>query len=106
MGKRHRGDHVPPVSKAERRAHAHAERHRIKGELHALAESVGRSLDYDECDEPAPSWRPIHHRDEHHANERSSKNTRMRHWKMKEWKRRTAVRRARAERIRHDARFA
>jgi hypothetical protein len=95
MSKRHRGEDSAPLSKAELRAHAHAERHRIKGELHALAASVGRSRDADECDEPAIGWKVVHHYDDHRAMEKATRRRRPRHWKMKEWKRRTAARRAR-----------
>ncbi|MFM7666190.1 MAG: hypothetical protein ACKO61_06950 [Actinomycetota bacterium] len=97
MSKRHRGDDSAPLSKAELRAHAHAERHRVKGELHVLAASVGRSRDVDECDEPAVEWKPMHHLDHHHASERESRRRRLRHWKMKEWKRRTNARRTRIQ---------
>ena len=100
MSKRHRGDDSAPLSKAELRAHAHAERHRIKGELHALAASVGRSRDADECDEPAVGWKPMHQLDHHHASEHEREREsrrRLRHWKMKEWKRRTNARRARIQ---------
>lgn len=94
MSKRHRGDDVAPLTKAELRAHAHAERHRIKGELHSLAVTIGRSRHPDDCDEPAVAWKPMHHRDSHHALEKATRRQRLRHWKMKEWKRRTSARRA------------
>ena len=99
MSKRHRGDDSAPLSKAELRAHAHAERHRIKGELHALATRVGRTCEADECDEPAVGGKPVHHHDDHHAEERTSHTRRLRHWKMKAWKRRSSVRRQRARQI-------
>lgn len=94
MSKRHRGDDVAPLTKAELRAHAHAERHRIKGELHSLAVTIGRSRHPDDCDEPAVAWKPMHHRDSQHALEKATRRQRLRHWKMKEWKRRTNARRA------------
>ncbi|MFZ9721753.1 MAG: hypothetical protein ACO3KZ_01255 [Ilumatobacteraceae bacterium] len=103
MSKRHRGDDLAPLSKAELRAHAHAERHRIKGELHAIAARVGRSCDLDECDEPAVGWKPVHHRDDHHARERTIHHGRLRHWKLKEWKRRSTERRQRALQVQRHA---
>lgn len=96
MSRRHRKNDAVPLAKAELRAHAHAERHRIKGELHALTAAIGRTLDPDECDEPAVEWRPTHHTEHHRAGERATRTTRLRHWKMKEWKRRSSARRARA----------
>ena len=106
MGKRHRGDDSAPLSKAELRAHAHAERHRVKGELHALASRVGHSCDVDECDEPAVEWKSTHHLDEHHAQERASHRRVLRHWKTKEWKRRSNLRRQRARLLERHAKFA
>lgn len=99
MSKRHRGDNVAPLTKAELRAHAHGERHRIKGELHALAASAGHSRDVDECDEPAVGWKPVHHHEEHHVAEKVSQQRRLRHWKMKEWKRRSTARKQRAQEL-------
>ena len=96
MSKRHRDGNSIPRPKAELRAHAHGERHRIKGELHVLATSVGRSLAPDECDEPARKWKTERRANHHHAGERATHGRRLRHWKTKEWKRRSAVRRARA----------
>jgi len=106
MSRRHRGNGSVPLAKAELRAHAHAERHRVKGELHALVASVGRTLDTDECDEPAVEWRPAHHIEHHRAGERAARNTRLRHWKMKEWKRRSNERRARARMEKRQAKLA
>ena len=96
MSKRHRYGNSIPRPKAELRAHAHRERHRIKGELHDLATAVGRSIAPDECDEPAVQWRTERRANHHHAGERASHGRRLRHWKTKEWKRRSAARRARA----------
>ena len=106
MGKRHHGDDSAPLSKAELRARAHAELHRVKGELHALAARVGRSCDVDECNDPAVEWKPMHHVDEHHAQERASHHRRLRHWKAKEWKRRSSLRRQRARLLERHAKFA
>jgi hypothetical protein len=96
MSKRHRDGNSIPRPKAELRAHAHRERHRVKGELHSLATSVGRSLAPDECDEPAVEWKTERRANHHHATERATRGRRLRHWKTKEWKRRTSARRARA----------
>ena len=95
MGQRHRNSDQTPLPKVELRAHAHSERHRVKGELHAMTNEVGRSLDVDECDEPAVEWKPMHHRDPH-KNADVSRKSRLRHWKMKYWKRRSTLRHSRA----------
>lgn len=105
MSKRHRGDELAALTKVELRAHAHAERHRIKGELQAIATRVGRSCEPDECDEPAIGWKPVHHQDNHHALERTGRRHHLRHWKMKEWKRRSTVRRQRAQQEQRHARM-
>ncbi|MFZ9843841.1 MAG: hypothetical protein ACO3EQ_05815 [Ilumatobacteraceae bacterium] len=68
----------------------------MKGELHSLATSVGRSLAPDECDEPGVEWKTERRANHHHAAERATRGRRLRHWKTKEWKRRTSARRARA----------
>ena len=41
MSKRHRNEEIAPVPRAELRAHAHNERHRVHSELH-LVEEIGR----------------------------------------------------------------
>lgn len=96
VSKRHRRNDPNLLTRAELQAHAHAERHRIKSELHVLASSAGRTRDIDECDEPGVEWKPLHHLDHHRARERASHGRGLRHWKTKEWKRRTNQRRARA----------
>jgi hypothetical protein len=103
MSKRHRDGNSIPRPKAELRAHAHCERHRVKGELHSLAASVGKSLASDECDEPGVEWKTERRADRHRATERATRGRRIRHWKTKEWKRRTSARR---ERARIEERFA
>jgi len=106
VSKRHRSNDPMAISKAELQAHAHAERHRIKSELHFLATSAGRSRDIDECDEPAVLWKPFHHLDHHRAHERATHRRSLRHWKMKEWKRRSNQRRARAQLEQRQAKYA
>lgn len=97
MSHRHQDDQSPRLSSVEQRAHAHAERHRIKSELRILADSVGRSLDVDDCDEPAVEWKPVHHHDAQHAADKTAKRRIPRHWKLKQWKRRTTNRRQRVD---------
>jgi hypothetical protein len=80
----------------ELRAHAHAERHRIRAELHLLSAAVGSSVDIDDADEPGVGWKPLHHHDAQRAIAKVSGQAKRRHWKRKEWKRRSAARRAKA----------
>lgn len=101
MSHRHQDSDTPRLAHAEQRAHAHSERHRIKGELHVIVKSVGQSLDADDCDEPAIGWKPAHHHDPAHADAKTEKQRVTRHWKLKEWKRRTTNRRKRADIQRH-----
>ena len=92
MSQRHKGQDTPRISKVELRAHAHAERHRVKGELHAITNAVGRTIETEDCDEPAVGWKSVHHHDaERETNETSGRRV-FRHWKVKHWKRRTALR--------------
>ncbi len=97
MSKRHRSQESAPLPKAELRAQARGERHRINTELHTLAEAVTYGdVEPDDVEEPGASFKPEHHRDA----ERDIKKLqprRFRHWKLKDWKRRTARRRAKAE---------
>ena len=63
MSKRHRdGDQVLPP-RAERRAHARSERHRINTELAGVAEQVSGGVEPDDAPDPAVGYRPIHHHD-------------------------------------------
>lgn len=89
------------LSTAEYRARSHAERQRIKSELRSIVESVGKSRDVDECDEPAVGFKPAHHHQKGHASEKAEKRRIVRHWKIKAWKRRKALRRLRADKQRH-----
>ena len=95
MSQRHKGADTPRISKVELRAHAHAERHRVKGELHAITNAVGRTIETDDCDEPAVGWKPAHHHDAEHIAQKTDGRRGFRHWKLKQWKRRTALRRNR-----------
>lgn len=92
MSKRHRSEDGVPLPRAELRAHAHNERHRVKGELHELAVRVRNGLEPDDAVEPGAAWKPVHHHDVERVVKKSSDSRRLRHWKLKEWKRRTAVR--------------
>lgn len=93
MSRRHRAETPNPLTKAEIRAHAHRERHRVREELERIASAVGNTIDVDECDEPGVEWRAPHHHEHHHAKERTG---RIRHWKLKAWKRRSAIRKSRS----------
>ena len=93
MSKRHRSEEELPLPRAELRAHAHNERHRVKGELHDLAAQVRNGLEPDDAVEPGANWKPAHHHDAERALKKLDGSRRLRHWKVKEWKRRTTVRR-------------
>jgi hypothetical protein len=100
MSKRHRdGDQVLPP-RAERRAHARSERHRINTELAEVAEQVCSGVEPDDAPDPAIGYRPVHRHDPVKA-KGAVKRRRRRHWKMKMWKRRTSMRmvKARATRL-------
>jgi hypothetical protein len=97
MSKRHRTDEAVPLPRAELRAHAHAERHRVRGELHGLAELVSHGVEPDDVVDPGAEWKPSHHHDAARAIKKLDGSRRLRHWKVKDWKRRTVVRRQRNE---------
>lgn len=97
MSKRHRTEDAVPLPRAELRAHAHAERHRVRSELHVVADLVSRGTEPDDVIDPGAEWKPAHHHDAERAAKKSSGAKRLRHWKMKDWKRRTVVRRQRNE---------
>jgi hypothetical protein len=94
MSKRHRTEQVNPA-KAEVRAHARGERHRVNTELHQVAGMVSAGVEPDDVVEPGPAWKPEHHHDVEKA--LSDAGRHKRHWKVKDWKRRTLRRRQRAE---------
>lgn len=97
MSQRHRSQDVAPPPKMDLRAHAHNERHRIKGELSALASQVSAGYEPEDVHEPGRAWVPEHHRD---ADRAKAPQRQPRHWKMKMWKRRSSVRRAKAQAFR------
>ena len=63
MSKRHRSLEAVPLPRAEQRAHAHGERHRVNSELHELAELVSHGVEPDDVVEPGAEWKPLHHHD-------------------------------------------
>ena len=95
MSARHRNQDLAPVPRADVRAHAHNERHRVRSELHLVTEAVGRGVEPLDVDEPGPLWKPVHHHDPKVGIEKARRST-FKHWKTKDWKRRKARRRARA----------
>jgi hypothetical protein len=96
MSKRHRNEEIAPVPRAEVRAHAHNERHRVHSELHLVEEAVRHGLEPDDVEEPGPEWKPLHHHDAERGREKNRRKP-LKHWKTKDWKRRKANRRRRAE---------
>jgi hypothetical protein len=106
MSKRHRTDEAVPLPRAELRAHAHAERHRVRGELHEMAGLVSHGVEPDDVTDPGAAWKPVHHHDAERAIRKSDGRRRLRHWKRKDWKRRTVVRRLRNEQYRRLAETA
>ena len=94
MSQRHRNQDLAPVPRADVRAHAHNERHRIHSELHLAEEAMRHGLEPIDLEEPGPAWKPVHHRDATQAEK--GRGASLKHWKTKDWKRRTAVRRERA----------
>jgi hypothetical protein len=94
MSQRHRNQDLAPVPRADVRAHAHNERHRIHSELHLAEEAMRHGLEPLDLEEPGPAWKPVHHRDATQAEK--GRGASLKHWKTKDWKRRTAVRRERA----------
>ena len=95
MSKRHRSKDVAPMPRAELRAHAHNERHRVNSELHLVVEAVQHGVEPLDVIEPGPAWKPMHHHDSAVGRAKSMR-TPLKHWKTKDWKRRKAVRRQRA----------
>lgn len=95
MSKRHRNKDLAPPPRADFRAHAHNERHRIHSELHMAEEAMRHGVEPLDIDEPGPEWKPVHHHDAH-AHRSSGRSDSTKHWKTKSWKRRTSLRRARA----------
>jgi acyl-CoA reductase-like NAD-dependent aldehyde dehydrogenase len=102
MSKRHRSADQAPAPKAEIRAHARGERHRINTELHNVAGQVSGGLEPDDVEEPGAEFKPVHHHDAAKALEKANGRPK-KHWKFKDWKRRSTVRRARAQALRAQA---
>jgi len=86
---------MAPLPRAELRAHAHNERHRIHSELHLVVDAVQHGVDPLDASEPGQEWKPVHHHDAEVAIEKSHRHA-FKHWKTKEWKRRKTLRRNRA----------
>lgn len=84
------------MPRAELRAHAHNERHRVHSELHLVEEAVRNGLEPDDVEEPGPEWKPLHHHDAERGRENNRRKP-LKHWKTKDWKRRKTNRRRRAE---------
>lgn len=95
MSSRHRNKDLAPPPRADLRAHAHNERHRVHSELHLATEAVKNGMEPLDVTEPGPEWKPLHHHDPKTGIEKS-RRPKFKHWKTKDWKRRKAVRRARA----------
>ena len=94
MSQRHRSpEAAPPPPKADLRAHAHNERHRIHSELQSVATQVSGGSLPEDVHEPGRAWVPNPHDGER---ARVPEPRVQRHWKLKMWKRRTARRRERA----------
>lgn len=98
MSQRHRNDDLAPVPRADLRAHAHNERHRVHSELHLVEEAVRNGLDPDDVEEPGTEWKSVHHHDAGRGIEKSRRKV-LRHWKTKDWKRRSTNRRRRAREL-------
>jgi hypothetical protein len=95
MSQRHRNQDLAPAPRADLRAHAHNERHRVHSELHLVVEAVQHGTEPLDVIEPGQAWKPVHHRDPLKALEKSRRKP-LKHWKTKDWKRRKSIRRARA----------
>lgn len=94
MSQRHRNQDLAPVPRADVRAHAHNERHRINSALHLAEEAIRHGLDAVDVEEPGPGWKPVHHHDATKVTK--ARRSPLKHWKTKDWKRRSAIRRERA----------
>ena len=95
MSQRHRNQDFAPIARADLRAHAHNERHRVNSELHLALEAVQHGVEPLDVEEPGPEWKPVHHHDAERGLEKSRRKP-LKHWKTKEWKRRKAIRKNRA----------
>lgn len=95
MSQRHRNQDLAPLARADLRAHAHNERHRVNSELHQVVEAVQHGVEPLDVEEPGPLWKPAHHHDAERGIEKTRRKP-MKHWKTKDWKRRKAIRKNRA----------
>lgn len=95
MSQRHRNQDLAPAPRADLRAHAHNERHRVNSELHLVVEAVQHGVEPIDVEEPGPQWKPVHHHDAERGMEKSRRKP-LKHWKTKDWKRRKAARKNRA----------
>lgn len=95
MSQRHRSHDLAPAPRADLRAHAHNERHRVHSELHLVVEAVQQGTEPLDVVEPGVAWKPVHHHDPERGRAEGRRRP-FKHWKTKDWKRRKAVRRARA----------
>ena len=96
MSNRNRNPDQAPAPRAELRAHAHNERHRVNSELHQAVDAVSHGLEPIDIEEPGPEWKPLHHHDAQTGIAKSMRQP-LKHWKTKDWKRRNIVRRQRAD---------
>lgn len=104
MSQRHRSAETVPPAKAEVRAHAHGERHRIHTELQSVAAQVSSGVDPDDIHEPGPAWVVPENAARIERTWREGKSKVRKHWKLKMWKRRTSLRLAKAKAYRLTAR--
>ena len=95
MSKRHRNRDFAPPARADLRAHAHNERHRVHSELHLAEEAMRHGTEPLDIVEPGPAWKPSHHHDPAVGIEKSRRRQ-LKHWKTKDWKRRKTIRRQKA----------
>lgn len=95
MSQRHRNQDLAPAPRADFRAHAHNERHRVNSELHLVVEAVQHGVEPIDVEEPGPMWKPVHHHDAERGMEKSRRKP-LKHWKTKDWKRRSQLRKSKA----------
>ena len=93
MSQRHRTSDAAAPPKADQRARAHNERHRIHSELQSVATQVSAGAPPEDVHEPGRAWVPSHRKADRAP---VQEGRRQRHWKLKMWKRRTAKRREKA----------
>ena len=94
-GRHHSADFVP-APRADLRAHAHNERHRVHSELHLAEEAMRHGTDALDVIDPADEWKPGHNHGDRRRRDRGHAKA-VKHWKQKMWKRRSAERKRRAQ---------